>query len=372
MAGGSGDEDGIVGAALGSLETGEEGDFALPAPAPLPLVRTRDAAAAAAGIDQLTALAETLSGRLEGEGRSVDVWIERSVGDVRVVNTRGMVAEYEGTLVGLGATLRFDDGRVPACRVHHAGTDLPGLEVVESLAAEVVARVAPRALEDAALPESVSVCFTSRAAHALLRPLRSALNADLVFSGRGAIGPVPDRPIFSTALSLTDDPLVDGRPGSRPVDDEGVVGHPARLITRGRVTGWVTNLASGARLGIPSTGHGWRTGQSPARIRYSNWRIGAGEHAQKELLGLVGDGLLVAELEPQSGNATGGAFVARAPWAYRVRGGEIVGRLDGVVVTGNLFELLSRVAGIGAKEKWIGSAEMPMIAIEGVGVRVER
>jgi PmbA protein len=68
------------------------------------------------------------------------------------------------------------------------------------------------------------------------------------------------------------------------------------------------------------------------------------------------------------GNVIGGAFSHPVALAYRVVGGEIVGRVKDAAVAGNAYELLSRIAGLGRDVEWRGSLAVPPILLEGVSV----
>jgi predicted Zn-dependent protease len=67
-------------------------------------------------------------------------------------------------------------------------------------------------------------------------------------------------------------------------------------------------------------------------------------------------------------NPLPGAIAARAPWAYLVEQGEVRGRVEGVCLTGNDFDLLTRVVAIGSDATWVGSWCAPSMVFEGVGV----
>jgi len=53
---------------------------------------------------------------------------------------------------------------------------------------------------------------------------------------------------------------------------------------------------------------------------------------------------------------------------YRVQGGEVTGRVEGVVVAGNVFETLGSIGGIGRDARWIGSSRLPPLLLHGVAV----
>ncbi len=363
------DPTGLRERALAAAAAGPALEFHAPLPAPLPQVAIRSAQVASADPAALEALARNLFERLRRSSRRVEAWAERSAGSVRVGNTRGVLTGYEVTLAGAGATVEsISAGYAPPVRVHWAGTALPGLGDLEGLVSEVDARLGPPLLSRARLAPTMPVCLSPRALATFLLPLRAALTGREAFSGESPLrGQVGER-IFDPRLTVSDDPLAAGRPGSRPVDDDGVVTRSLVLIERGRVNGFLADLETGARAGVPSTGHGWRR-QGGSRVGFSNLRVAAGIETRATLLTMMGRGLLVDELEWRSGpNPLRGTFSLPAPWTYLVENGSVVGRLEGVVLTGNTFAALGRIGAIGNDPTWVGSACLPSMLLEGLGV----
>jgi predicted Zn-dependent protease len=254
----------LVGRAIRSAEAGPPGELHLPAAAPLPRVATSDRSAATAGTREVLDLARLLRESLPEHAREAEVWAERSAGSVEVGNTRDVLARYECTLVGFGVRLAGAGPRRAPLALHRSGVAWPETLAVQALAAEVTRLLRPPLLGGHRLPEAMRVCFAPAAVRSLLQPLRRALHAAPRDRGPRAGGD-PDDPGLPAWLTLTDDPLAPGRPGSRPVDDEGVVALPRTLIERGRVVGRITDLETGIRLGIPATGHGRRREPGAAR-----------------------------------------------------------------------------------------------------------
>jgi PmbA protein len=216
------------------------------------------------------------------------------------------------------------------------------------------------------------VCLAPRAVATFLRPLRAALTGHRAWLGdsplRGRLG----EQLFDPRLSLYDDPLADGRPGSRPIDDEGVVSRRLPLIDRGRVAGFTADLGVGARAMVPSTGHGWRTPAAPPRVGMTNLRMLPGPENRATLLTMMGKGILIEELQWGAGpNATAGTIALRAPWAYLVEGGRVRGRLEGVVLSGNVFDVLKELGGVGSDATWVGACCLPSLLVTEMSVRCE-
>jgi PmbA protein len=81
------------------------------------------------------------------------------------------------------------------------------------------------------------------------------------------------------------------------------------------------------------------------------------------------DGLVVDDLiGVGQGNVIGGAFSHPVALAYRVRRGEIAGRVKDAAVAGNAYELLKRIGGFGTDGRWRGSRRSPSLLLDGVSV----
>jgi len=352
-----------------SLRVGERSDILLPAPAPLPTLRTASPTVEYAQPAELEARARALRDRLRRRGRRVTVWIERSFGSTRVANTRGVVAEFPSTLAGLGA--RVESGGAPTGRVARrwmSGSELPTLAALEVMVSEVEERLAIPERTGPLLPGRMPVLFAPEAVAQLLRPLRAAATAPAVFRPDHAA--LRAEGSLASGITITDDPWVPLRPGTRPIDDEGVATAPSVIVSAGMLSGRITDLGTGARGGIPSTGHGRRGGADPVRPGWSNVRMEAGPDAHDALRARVGNGLLVGDLDLLSGGLAGGGFLARVRGGARLADGAVVGTVSGVEIGGNVFDLLRRVIGIGDTPVWIGAQQLPWLAVDGVRVRV--
>jgi len=371
----TGDEDAeLVGRAMAGAASGEALELFLPAPAPLPAVVTREPQAATADAEELHALARALYERLTRTHRRVEAWAERSTGSVQVASTRSVLAGYEVSVAGLGAVVESIGAEsAPPCRVHYAAVALPALRDVERLVDEVSARLDPPILTGAGAIGSGPVYLAPRAVAALLRPVRAALTGYEALLGRSPLRGRLGEQVFDRKLTLLDDPLAPGRPGSRPIDDDGVVSRRVTLVDRGVLTALASDLLVGARAQVPSTGHGWRMPNAATRVGLTNLRMEPGTEDPGALLGGLSRGVMIQDLEWGGGaNPLAGTVVLRAPWAYLVEGGLIRGRLEGVTLFGNVFEVLNRIAAVGNDPTWVGAQELPSLVVEGLTVACDR
>lgn len=360
------DAEGVVAAAVAAAEHGPPAEVDLPEARPLPRVLTRVPRAAAVASDELRFLGQMVADRLAGEGRRVAVAVERGIGSVRIANSVGLDAGYETSLVGVLAELTLKDGTV--LRADLAGADLPEGESVERLV-EGLRRQLTWTRTDATAPRGhLPVCFLPTAAASLIAPARTALLGRSALQGVSPFAARIGERAFDPGLTIVDDPTLDARPGSRPLDDEGVPSARTAVVESGVVRGLLYDLESATRAGTRSTGHARRTTFGKPQTAWSNVVVEPGPHNLESLLGMIEDGLLVAALEDEGHVGPAGGFTLPVALGWRVVKGEVMGRVKGAVIAGNAYELLAKLRGIGREVEWRGSQCLPAMVAEGVAV----
>ena len=360
------DPDGLVAAAVGAAEGGPAVEFELPESAAFPRVLTRVPRAAALSSDELRFLGQMVADRLVGDGRKVRVAVERGVGAVRVANSAGLDGGYETSLVAIRAEVTTKHG--VRLQGHVAGADLPEGEAIERLVESFRRRLTWCGAESAAPRGHLPVCFLPGAAAALLAPARRGLLGRSALQGSSPFAEQVGVRAFDPGLTLVDDPLLDARPGSRPLDDEGTPSSRMVVVESGVVRGLLYDQESAARAGVRSTGHARRNTFGRALTSWSNVMVEPGPHAFDALLSMIDDGLLIESLEGEDEVSAAGGFTLPVALGWRVIKGEVVGRVKGVTVAGNAYELLAKLRGIGREVEWRGSLSLPAMVAEGVAV----
>jgi TldD protein len=173
---------------------------------------------------------------------------------------------------------------------------------------------------------------------------------------------VGDR-VLSDRITLADDALAPGRPGSRPIDDEGVVAQRRVVVKEGVLMGALVDLESAVRFGVPSTGSGKRGRGSRTWIGWSNAVMEPGDAADPDLLAAAEGGVLIRDLSPAAGNLSHGRAAWSTPWGYKVEKGRIAGRYERYELRGSLFEMLNRVVALGRESRWIGAHCLPGLVV---------
>ena len=218
----------------------------------------------------------------------------------------------------------------------------------------------------------VPVIFTAGAAGLLWDTLCVALNGKRVLEGTSPWREQWGEQVVSQALTLRQDPTTG--PYSCPFDDEGLLTQPLTLIENGVIKSWYSDLAIGdsdekiAGLGGGSTGNGIRSGlggyPTPGLI---NLLIAPGEISWDALIAQYPEAIVVDQVMGEGGDITGDIAI-NLELGYRVRNGEIVGRVKDTMVSGNAYVALKNAISLGNDAEWSGSTHTPSIVVDGLSV----
>ncbi len=140
--------------------------------------------------------------------------------------------------------------------------------------------------------------------------------------------------ILDPTLTLIDDPHLAGGPGSTKIDGDGIPTRRTVLVQDGVLERFLYDLDSAGLAGTEPTGH--------AGCRPWCLEVPGGEEEHAALIASLGDGLYVKRLIGfGQSNLANGDFSGNVALGYRVRGGEIVGRVKNTMIAGNVYELLA-------------------------------
>jgi PmbA protein len=264
---------------------------------------------------------------------------------------------------------RIVEGRRIAIRARLSDADLPSLTELEQLVGMVRQRLGWAERGVPAGRGGLRVLFLPSALPVLLEPLEQALSGKAALLGASSLAQRRGARPYSDLVSVSDDPLIDGRPGSRPIDDEGVPSRMLTLVREGTIEGLVYDLETASRVGATPTGHGRRATYGKPQPAYSNVIVEPGTASWEELLAALGDGIVLERVgHPGPGNRVGGTFARPATLAWGVSGGAITGLLPEVTIAGNAHDLLNRVLAVGEVPLWVGSRLAPPLLVDGVSV----
>lgn len=147
-------------------------------------------------------------------------------------------------------------------------------------------------------------------------------------------------------LTIIDDPTMPNQLGFYKYDDEGVRARRTYLLKNGVLVGRLHSRRTAEEFGEPLTGHCVAEDyRYPPIIRMGNIFIEPGNSTFEELLEKLGDGLYI--LDSKGGQTAGENFTFGAQYAYEVKNGKIGKLLRDINISGNLYQTLKDIYGIG-------------------------
>lgn len=190
---------------------------------------------------------------------------------------------------------------------------------------------------------SFPVLFDERVSASLIGHLLMAVNGGAIARGASWLRDAMGQPVLPDHLSLLEDPHRLRASGSRPFDAEGLPTRKRCIIEKGVLMGWTLDLATGRKLGMPSTANAGRgTSSAPSP---STWNVALtqGDASRADLIRDMGTGLLVTSMIGSTINPNTGDY-SRGAAGMWVEKGEITHAVNECTIAGNLRDMLRHIA----------------------------
>jgi PmbA protein len=280
----------------------------------------------------------------------------------RLVNSLGLDCHYTDTTLScfLGAEwVRGED----FLSVYDGQTER-GTLASEKVTQQILQRL-NWAKENVSPPAGrVPVLLTAKAADLLWDTVQAALNGKRVLEGASPWSDRLTQVVTSDTLTLSQQP--DTGPYSCPFDDEGTPTQPLLFIREGQLQQFYCDRTTGRLLGTGTTGSGFRPGMgsypTPGLV---NLLIQPGKGSLCDLIGQLDDGLVVDQLLG-GGAGINGDFSVNVELGYRVKKGQITGRVKDTMIAGNVYTVLNQLVALGGDADWNGPCYTPSLIVEGI------
>ncbi|WP_375290053.1 TldD/PmbA family protein [Qipengyuania sp.] len=237
-------------------------------------------------------------------------------------------------VAGEGGRMQTDH----AYRSARHAADLPDPGTIGREAGErTVARLDPGSMPSRAMP----VVFDPRVGASLIGHLAGAIGGPAVARKASFLIGLEENQLFDPAIMIVDDPLKPRGLASRPFDGEGLACTRRDVIAGGRMTGWLTNVASAAQLGVPLTASASRGGGAPG-VRTHNLHMEPGSVTPEALMTDIEEGVFITQVFGQGVSLVTGDY-SRGASGFRISGGQIAGPVAEITIAGNLRDMFARL-----------------------------
>jgi PmbA protein len=367
-----GDVEDLVAAAMETSPFGPEAHFSFPGRTEVAAVETYDRKTEDLRPEDLITLGERLvEGVLKQDSDVLcDASVRRAVGTVTIANTSGASATHRSSALSAwvsGTLIRGTD----MLFVGDADASCDPSIGIEAIIAEVSRQLERCQGNAATRTGEMPVVFTSLGvAEAIIGPLTMAFNGRNVLQGQSPLADALGEHRYDSRLTVTDDPTIPFRVGSRPFDDECLAARKVPLIQAGRVSNFLYDLQTAGMAGSRSTGSAHRSLTTQPSIGTSSLVVSPGDVTFFDMISGIEEGIVVEELMGAGqGNVMGGDFSGNVLLGYKIENGKLAGRVKNTIVAGNVHEALASVAAIGSETRWIGGVvNTPPICIDHLAV----
>jgi len=239
-------------------------------------------------------------------------------------------------------------------RGHARCGNVGGYELMRGSEAENMGREAAlmtlRLLDSRPPPAGKFTCILDNVMTGLMahEAFGHACEADGVLAGASVLEGRIGKKVAHEDVSLIDDPTIKNTFGYFSTDWEGVKSRKHVLIENGILKGYMHNLETGSRMGLPTNGSARAQAyNSPPIIRMSNTYISAGDWGKEELFEGLKHGLLIKGGQYGYVEPAKGQFMFKCDEAYEIRNGETGQRFRDASLSGVILDVLRNVDALG-------------------------
>jgi PmbA protein len=281
-----------------------------------------------------------------------------------IANSNGVSGFDKGTIVecSLAALAKDGEAITPICFEFNASRDY---NFDPKWVGQEAAKLAVSALKPKPVDTQTSkVVLTQFALQDLLAyTLMGAIKADSVQRGQSPLGGKIGERIASETLTIYDDGQYPSGLRTSLFDGEGVPKQKTLVIEKGVLRSFLYDHYTAKKDATESTGNASRAGYlSTPSIETTNFHIVGQKQSQEQMLREIKDGFLIYYLQgAHSSNPVSGDFSVVATPCWRIKNGEINHPCRGVMLSGNIFELLKNITTVGSNERQMGSLVAPWV-----------
>lgn len=275
-----------------------------------------------------------------------------------LANSNGFLQSYDQTYCSLSVSLQAGrtDDKVEDFWFS-AGIRLREIAPPEAVAKRAVERTVRQLNPRKVKTQSVPVVFEPLMTGWLVGFVFGCISGVSVYQKTTFLADKLGRAVGNERVTIIDDGLLPGRPGSRPFDSEGVPCGRTVVFDRGVLKSFLCNTYASRKLGLPATGNGEGPGVSP-----NNFYLEPGTATPAEIIASLDKGLILTKtighgLNPVTGDISRGAF---GLWVEK---GEIAYPVSEITIAGNLGRILQDIEVVGNDPELQSAVTGPTIKV---------
>jgi PmbA protein len=267
---------------------------------------------------------------------SATTWVADRVHLGAVASSNGLRGSDPGTSLWVGAEVTLDeDGKRPEEAFAAGARHLAEVPEPREVARRAWERATARLGSQKGPTQKARMVVDPQAGPNLLARLLGPATASALSSQQSFWNGQEGRKVLSSALTVIDDPLVPRGLGSRLYDNEGIVAKRRVILEQGALVDLYVDTYYGHKLARPANG-----GTPSNRI------VQSGSRDLAAILRDTTSGIYVSGWLGGNSDATSGDY-SLGLRGFLIQGGELVGPVSEMNITGDLLGLFARLIEVG-------------------------
>ena len=278
-----------------------------------------------------------------GDG-SRRVFVANSLGFIAEDSRDSLVFVVQG-IVTRDSLMETGYEPVGGSRGYELLTEIPPEEVARKAISRALTTLRARRAPAGPMP----VVLSSEAGGTMIHEaIGHGLEADLAGEGLSVYSGKLGQQVASPAITVIDDGSIRGLRGSMGCDDEGSPTQRSVLVDKGVLAGFMTDLLSARKYGLPLTGNARRESYRHRPVpRMTNTMIQPGPLDPDEVVKKAARGIFVKKMGGGQVNTVTGDFVFNISEGYLIENGSVGEPVRGATLIGNGPKVLSSIELVG-------------------------
>lgn len=253
-------------------------------------------------------------------------------------NTLGLKAQYLGSYYSMSCCLLTEDqgGQMHRDYDYTVARNPAKLDSITKLANSAAKNTLGRLGAKSIKSQKAKVLFSPKMSRSLVTCLLSAISGRNIYRNSSFLRDSLNKSIFPDFVNIIDDPTIKQGMASSYFDSEGVKTHKRHIIKDGILQGYLLSSYSARKLGMTPTGNAGGSHNICVLPSVEN----------KDILGLLGTGILITDMMGQGLNILTGDF-SKGAFGFWVENGEIVCPVQEFTIAGNLIDMYKNIIAIG-------------------------
>lgn len=270
----------------------------------------------------------------------------RTAGGFAMATSGGFRGGYSGSYASVSASPVAADegGKNRTAGYWSARRQLARLEDEAAVGREAARRTVALLGAKKVPTQEAPVVFDPDAARSLLGAFAGCVTGDAIYRRSSYLLDLMGESVASPLVTLVDDPLIPGGPGSRPFDGDGLAARRNVVVEKGVLKTWLLDVYAARRLGMKSTGSA--AGSTGTGAGVSNFYLEPGATTHDEIIRSTARGLYVTAMMGFGFNAVTGDF-SRGAVGWWIEDGELAFPVSEVTISLNFKDLFGSIDAVG-------------------------